>query len=429
MILPRLRPKELPAPRRRTLPPAVFRGAREIVEDVRERGLAAVEEHSLQLDGGPPDAKRIFDSADLRRELEDAPPESRRRLERVAGRIRRFARAQRAALEDFTIHVPGGRAGQRFSPVRRAGCYAPGGRYPLPSSVLMTAVTAGAAGVESVWLASPRPVPITRWAAAVAGADGLLASGGAQAIAALAFGAGPVPPSDVVAGPGNLWVTAAKQIVSSDVAIDLPAGPSELVVIADSSARPELVAADLIAQAEHDVDALVLLLSTDESLLAAVERELGVQLAELPTAETARESLRRGGAVLCADLEEAVHLSNAMAPEHLQLAVRDPESLGRRPRDYGALFLGHQAATVFGDYGAGPNHVLPTAGAARRSGGLSVLSFLRARTWIDASGIEEDRELVDDVVWLARQEGLEGHARSADRRLKATGATKKKGRP
>lgn len=420
MILPRLRPENLVAPCRRTPPPAILRGAREIVEDVRERGLAAVEEHAERLDGAPPDAKRIFDSNDLRRELEDAPPESRRRLERVAGRIRRFARAQRAALEDFTIRFPGGRAGQRFSPVRRAGGYAPGGRYPLPSSVLMTAVTARAAGVESVWLASPRPAPITRWAAAVAGADGLLAAGGAQAIAALAFGAGPVPPSDVVAGPGNLWVTAAKHIVSSEVTIDLPAGPSELVVIADSSARPELVAADLLAQAEHDVDALVLLLSTEEDLLAAVDRELVAQLAKLPTAETARESLRRGGAVLCADLEEAVRLSDAVAPEHLQLAVRDPESLGRRPCDYGALFLGHQATTVLGDYGAGPNHVLPTAGAARRSGGLSVLSFLRVRTWIDASGLEEDRELVEDVVWLARQEGLEGHARSAEQRLKAT---------
>ena len=425
MILPRRRAAELLAPRRQTLPDSVIRTAGKIVEDVKRRGLTAVEAHARRLEGVADSADLVVDRATLERRLERAPDEVRRRLERIAERIRRFAESQRSALRPTEIEIPGGRAGQRLAPVARAGCYAPGGRYPLPSSVLMTALTARIAGVGSVWVASPRPAPITLWAAAVGGADGLLSTGGAQAIAALAFGAGEVPASDVVVGPGNLWVTAAKRIVAGEVAIDLPAGPSELLVIADSTADPELVAADLLAQAEHDVEAVVFLVATDESVLAAVESSLAARLAELPTAETARPALARGAAVLCSDLAEATALSNAVAPEHLQLAVRDPARLAERLEDYGGLFLDQGAGAVFGDYGVGPNHVLPTGGAARHSGGLSVLAFLRPQTWVEASDAGLDPELIDDTVWLARQEGLEGHARAAAGRLKRrTGAPK-----
>jgi phosphoribosyl-ATP pyrophosphohydrolase/phosphoribosyl-AMP cyclohydrolase/histidinol dehydrogenase len=300
-------------------------------------------------------------------------------------------------------------------PLERAGCYAPVGRYPLPSSVLMTVVPARVAGVERVWAASPSPDPLTLAAAAVAGADGLLAVGGAQAVAALAFGAGPVPACDIVVGPGNLWVTAAKQAVAGRVAIDMLAGPSELVVLADRQSDPSLVAADLLAQAEHDPEAMPVLVTVEEDLVARVEEELARQLADLPTAATAAAALATGGVVLCSDAGEAIECCDRLAPEHLQLSVRDPQAYQESLRHYGALFVGDGAAEVFGDYGAGPNHVLPTGGSARSFAGLSVLHFLRLRTWLQARG-PADAELVDDTVWLARQEGLEGHARAAEKR-------------
>ena len=271
MILPRREPGELAEPRRQAPPAAILGQAEKIIDDVRRRGLEAVAEYADRFEARSPTAPLVLDRQALEAVLERAPAETRDRLERIADRIRSFAHAQLGALSDLDIEVGGGRAGHRFSPVANAGCYAPGGRYPLPSSALMTAATARVAGVESVWLASPNPATMTLCAAAVAGADGLLAAGGAQAIAALAFGAGPVPASDVVVGPGNLWVTAAKQLVANRVAIDLPAGPSEVVIIVDRTSNPRFVAADLLAQAEHDSEAVVLLLTDDEAC-ATTER-------------------------------------------------------------------------------------------------------------------------------------------------------------
>ncbi len=230
-----------------------------------------------------------------------APPD-RDRLERIGRRIRDFAAAQRNALTPLEVEVPGGAVGHRVDPVDAAGCYAPGGRYPLPSSVLMTAITARTAGVASVWVASPRPAPITLAAAAAADVDGILAAGGAHAIAGLAFGVGPVPPSDVVVGPGNLYVTAAKQLLAGGVAIDMLAGPTELVIIADGSANPAWIAADLLAQAEHDPEAVPILVAMDPALIPAVETELLTQLTDLPTADVARAALSNGGALACSSL-------------------------------------------------------------------------------------------------------------------------------
>jgi phosphoribosyl-ATP pyrophosphohydrolase/phosphoribosyl-AMP cyclohydrolase/histidinol dehydrogenase len=280
----------------------------------------------------------------------------------------------------------------------------------------MTAITARVAGVSHVIVASPRPAPVTLAAAYVAGADALLPCGGAQAIAALAHGAGPVAACDVIVGPGNRWVTAAKQLVSGQVGIDMLAGPSELVVLvtADADADPDTIAADLLAQAEHDPDALPILVTTDPGLPARVDAALAAQLAVLPTAETARPAVANGFAVLCDDLETAIRVCDTLAPEHLEVLSPDAEGLRTRFRHYGGLFLGHGAAEVLGDYGAGPNHVLPTGGTARHVGGLSVFTFLRVRTWMamDAPG-----PLARDAAALARLEGLEGHARSAERRL------------
>ena len=279
----------------------------------------------------------------------------------------------------------------------------------------MSAVTAKVAGVREVWVVTPRPDPLILAAAAIAGVDGLFAVGGAHAIAALAYGAGAVPACDVIVGPGNRWVTAAKRVVSGDVGIDMLAGPSELVVLADAEADPDLVAADLLAQAEHDPDALPVLVTSSAALLTRVDLALVGQLTTLPGREVAEQGLANGYAVLTTDLAESIQVIDRIAPEHLQLSVGAPAEVARLVRHAGALFLGEGTAEVFGDYGAGPNHILPTGGAARHTAGLSVLTFLRARSWLR---MDEGGELLADAAALGRVEGLEGHARAAEGRAR-----------
>jgi phosphoribosyl-ATP pyrophosphohydrolase/phosphoribosyl-AMP cyclohydrolase/histidinol dehydrogenase len=405
---------DVPAMRRVAVDAETLAGAARIIHDVRTYGEAALRRHAERLGDLAADAPLWLERDALRAAFEAQTRDTQALLERTAGRIRAFAQVQRAALSPLDMAVPGGRAGHDISPVERAACYAPGGRFPLPSSVLMTAVTARVAGVERVVVASPRPAAVTLAAAHVADADGLLTVGGAHAIAALAYGAGPVPACDVIVGPGNRWVTAAKQLVSGHVGIDMLAGPSELVVLADDTADAETVAADLLAQAEHDPDALPVLVTPSAELIARVNDALARQLDVLPTAETARAAVAEGFAVLCRDLDEAVAVCDHLAPEHLEVMTRDAAALQSRLRHYGGLFVGAGAAEVLGDYGAGPNHVLPTGGTARRTGGLSVFNFLRIRTWLR---MDAPAELARDAAALARLEGLEGHARSAERRL------------
>jgi len=396
--------------------PATLEQASRIVDDVRIRGEEGLRHWAEQYDGVGPGQPLVLDRDDLARARHEVDDADRSLLERVTDRIRGFAEAQREALQDVSVPVPGGRAGHQVVPVERAGCYAPGGRYPLPSSVLMTVATARAAGVQEIVVASPRPTAITRLAAHVAGADRLLVVGGAQAVAALAFGVG-VPGVDVICGPGNKWVTAGKQIVSGRVGIDLLAGPSELLVIADDDADPEVVAADLIAQAEHDTDAVPWLVTPSEALADAVDSALERQLQDLPTAETARTSLTtNGGAVIVSDLDEAVTVADQLAPEHLELLGDRASGLADRLGHFGGLFVGSGSAEVFGDYGVGPNHTLPTGRTARYTGGLSVFTFLRVRTFLEIE--RAAAETIADSARLARLEGLEGHARSALARTK-----------
>jgi phosphoribosyl-ATP pyrophosphohydrolase/phosphoribosyl-AMP cyclohydrolase/histidinol dehydrogenase len=394
-----------------------LRVAAAIVNDVRERGEAALREHAERLGDIDPGAPLIVTREHLARAAEQLDPSERKRLERVGDRIRTFAQAQRDAVREVEVAVPGGRAGHWIAPVERAGCYAPGGRYPLPSSVLMTVVAAREAGVSEVWVASPRPSTETLAAAAIAGADGLIPVGGAQAIAALASGVGLVPRCDVIVGPGNKYVTAAKELVRGVAGLDVPAGPSELVVLADASADPALVAADLLAQAEHDPEAVPVLVTTDRLLVERVAEELTRQLEGLPTADVAERALENGGALVEPSLEQAIAVCDQLAPEHLEVLTADAAAVARRLRHFGAIFIGPRSAEVLGDYGAGPNHVLPTGGAARWVGGLSVLSFLRVRTWLEIDNPEAAGELVGDAAWLGRVEGLEAHARAAERRL------------
>lgn len=411
-LLPDTAPASIVRASQTYLDPATLAVAQEIVEDVRARGIDGLREHAERLGDVGPGAPIILGRADFDRALESMDPADRACLERCAARIRDFAEAQRRALRDLDHPIPGGSASHRFVAVETAGCYAPGGRFPLPSSVLMTAVTARVAGVANVIVASPRPSPWTLAAAGVAGADAMLAVGGAQAIAALAFGVGELPPADLLCGPGNRYVTAAKKLLAGEVGIDMLAGPSELVVVADASADPRTVAADLLAQAEHDEDARVALITVAQPGFAErVRRALGELLADHPGAEAAAHSLRHGRAVDVADLPAAVALCDRLAPEHLQLCVRSPEDWSGRLQHYGALFTGTAGAEVFGDYGAGPNHVLPTGGASRHSGGLSVATFLRLRTWLHLD--LADPGLVADTERLAAIEGLHGHATAA----------------
>jgi phosphoribosyl-ATP pyrophosphohydrolase/phosphoribosyl-AMP cyclohydrolase/histidinol dehydrogenase len=416
--LRRLRPDQILDSRSRPVDSDTRAAAGKIVDEVRVEGEAALRRHALRLgDLDAEDAPMIRGADELAAAYATLDPTDRRLLQRTAARIRTFAEAQRACLLPLDLPVDGGRAGHDVAPVARAGCYAPGGRFPLPSSVLMTAVTARAAGVDEVWVASPRPATVTMAAAHVAGADALLAVGGAQAIAALAYGAGAVPAVDVIVGPGNRWVTAAKQLVAGQVGIDMLAGPSELVVVADHTADADTVAADLLAQAEHDPDARPILVTTATDLVDRVDAALVRQLATLPTAGIASAALADGGfAVVCKDLAEAAQVCDRIAPEHVELLVADPEAVAARLQHYGGLFLGRDAAEVLGDYGAGPNHVLPTGGTARFTGGLSVMHFLRVRTWLRMDNAPARASLADDAARLARLEGLEAHARSAELR-------------
>jgi len=402
-----------PDTRRRPVDSEVLTAAAEIVEDVRGRGEEALREHGERLGDLQPGQQLVLDRSHLQQAEERLSASEHGVLERVADRIRLFAQAQRDALIDIDVAVTGGRAGHRWIPVGSAGAYAPGGRHPLPSSVLMTVIPARVAGVGQVWAASPRPTPVTLAAAAIAGVDGLLALGGAQAIAALAFGV-VSPACDLIVGPGNRWVTAAKKHLFGEVGIDGLAGPSEILVIADDEADPDLVAADLLAQAEHDTEALPALVTTSAALADRVEEALDQQLADLPTSETATAALENGFVIVVASLTEASEAANALAPEHLALHVGNPELLAGDLHNYGSVFLGGLSAEAYADYGVGPNHVLPTAGGARFQSGLSVLTFLRSPTW---SRLDEPGALTADTVHLAHLEGLEAHARAAQFRV------------
>lgn len=413
VILPSRSASEVMGKRSAAIDARTLSLAGQIVEEVRKHGAAALQRWSVKLGDLEISEPWLVDRAELDAAKQRIDPEVRDLLERTAGQIETFARAQREMFRDVEIEVPGGRAGHRVAPVASAGCYAPGGRFPLPSSVLMTAVTARVAGVERVIVASPKPTDITLAAASIAGADALIAVGGAQAIATLAYGNDELSAVDMIVGPGNRWVTAAKKWVSGDVGIDMLAGPSELVVVADATADPAVVAADLIAQAEHDPDAVPILVALDRPLIGLVRTALAQQLEELPTEPTAREALLGGYAVFAMSRERAAEICDRIAPEHLELIVERPRDLAASIRHYGGLFLGPGSAEVFGDYGIGPNHVLPTAGTARFGAGLSVATFLRLQTFLE---LDDPRQCVDDAMRLARIEGLEGHARAAEAR-------------
>lgn len=406
---------------------SVENAVRSVIAAVRAEGDAAVKRFASRFDRSSPQTLEV-PLAVAERALADlhaAEPELAEALDYARGNIGRFARAQRAQFQDFELEMGGGLVnGQRIVPVERAAVYVPAGRFPLVSTVLMGVVPAKAAGVSEVVVCSPPladglPDPRIMAAAALAGADRIFAVGGAQAIAALAIGTASVPRADVIVGPGNKYVACAKRLLYGEVGIDFVAGPTDVLVIADAEADPDLVAADLLAQAEHDPDARARALVPSRAFAARVSAAVDARLASLPTAETARASLEAGGVLLVySDRAEAVAAADSIAPEHLELHVAAAESWVPLFRNYGSLFIGARSAEALGDYSAGVNHTLPTSGNARFTGGLSVRHFLKTVTTLRCSDGAEYEKARRAAELIAAAEGLAAHGASAAARAR-----------
>ncbi|MEC7526119.1 MAG: histidinol dehydrogenase [Myxococcota bacterium] len=382
---------------------------REILRAVKERGDDAVLELTEKFEQRRPEAVVVPDEV-WRAEAAKAPAEVREALAAAADRVRRYHEHQREP--GFVYEEDGVRLGQRVRPVKAAGVYAPGGKARYPSSVLMTAVPASVAGVPRIVLATPRPTPEVLAAAEISGVTEVIDAGGAQAIGALAYGTATVRRVDKIVGPGNIYVACAKRLVFGLVDIDGIAGPSEILVVADDEADPEVVAADLLSQAEHDEDAYALLVTLSQAQAEAVRAAVERQLAELPRRAVAEASVRDHAACFVAgDLEEAARVADALAAEHLSLQVREPEALLEHIGAAGAAFLGDHTPEAAGDYAAGPSHVLPTGGAARFTSPLGVYDFV-VRTSLIRYQPEAIAAQADLLESLARLEGLEAHARA-----------------
>jgi histidinol dehydrogenase len=392
-----------------------------ILADVRSRGDRALLEHTERFDKvrAPSVAALEIGGGEMEAALAGLPPAQREALEAAAQRIRSFHERQRAESWSFT-ESDGTTLGQRVTALDRVGLYVPGGKAAYPSTVLMNALPANVAGVSEIVMVTPTPGgsrnPLVLAAASLAGVTRAFAIGGAQAIAALAYGTETIPAVDKIVGPGNAYVAAAKRRVFGAVGIDMIAGPSEVVVIADSSAKADWIALDLFAQAEHDESAQALLLTPDAALIEAVATSMARALSAMPRSEVIAASLKRRGALIkVRDLDEACAIADRIAPEHLELAVASPEPLLARIRNAGAIFLGHYSSEAVGDYCAGPNHVLPTAGSARYASPLGVYDFQK-RSSVIAVSREGARTLGRIAATLAQGEGLPAHAQSAESR-------------
>jgi histidinol dehydrogenase len=385
---------------------------------VKTEGLAALLRFARQFDGVELDETTIkVTPEEIAAGAAACPVEVRDAIAFAARRIRAYHERQRPADLRFTDEA-GVELGWRWTPLDAVGIYVPGGRAAYPSTVLMNAVPAAVAGVGRIAMVTPpgKLQPAVLAAAKEAGVTEIWRVGGAQAVAALAYGAGPIQPVDKIVGPGNAFVTAAKRRVYGVVGIDALAGPSEIVVVADGANRPDWIAADLLSQAEHDPAAQSILITDDEAFAGKVEAAIQAQLATLATGKDAAASWRDHGAVVLAPLDEAPRLVDRIAPEHVEFAVEDPDALAARVRHAGAMFLGRHAPEAIGDYVAGSNHVLPTSRAARFSSGLSLYDFIK-RTSIVKCDAAAFAALAPATVALADAEGLPAHARSAAIRM------------
>lgn len=403
---------------------AVLDTVRAVLADVRRRGDAALLEYTNRFDRrGVADAAELDLSVErLAEALQTLDPQLREALEVSARRIRRYHERQLQTSWSYT-EEDGTVLGQQITPLDRAGVYVPGGKAAYPSSVLMNVIPARVAGVGEVVMVVPAPEgvlnPLVLAAAAVAGVDRVFTVGGAQAVAAMAYGTETVPAVDKIVGPGNIYVATAKALVFGKVGIDMIAGPSEILVVCDGRTDPDWIAMDLFSQAEHDEQAQSILVSPDGEFLDRVEAAIGRLLPEMERAAIIRRSLaERGALIRVADLDQAVDVVNRIAPEHLELSVADPQGLAARVRHAGAIFMGRYTAEAVGDYCAGPNHVLPTSQTARFSSPLGVYDFQKRSSLIECSPAGA-AVLGRTAAILARGEGLGAHARSAEFRVRS----------
>ena len=394
-----------------------------ILNDVKARGDAAVLDYSNRFDqlGATSMAELVIPSERLQLALQSIPLEQRQALEQAAARVTSYHQHQKQDSWSYTEPC-GTVLGQQVVPMDRVGLYVPGGKASYPSSVLMNALPAKVAGVQELIMVVPTPKgevsELVFAAAAIVGVDKVITIGGAQAVAALAYGTETVPKVDKIVGPGNIYVATAKRAVFGEVAIDMIAGPSEILVLCDGKTDPDWIAMDLFSQAEHDENAQSILISTDADFLERVQSSIDKLLPTLAREAIARVSIEeRGALILVADLDEALQLINRIAPEHLELSVDNPEALLPSIRHAGAIFMGRYTAEALGDYCAGPNHVLPTSGTARFSSPLGVYDFQKRSSIINCSA-EGASALGKVASVLARGESLEAHARSAEYRIK-----------
>ncbi len=398
--------------RRNSHDAAAEKVASRILADVRRSGDAALLRWARKLDGLQLTPRTIWISrAELRAARRDVSRELLRAIEHAARNVRRVAEQQRPRSWTITVE-PGVRVGQRVTPLGTIGCYIPGGRFSLFSTLLMTAIPAQVAGVKRIVVACPKASPALLAAAEILGVNEIARIGGAQAIGAFAYGTQSIPRVDKICGPGNRYVTAAKRIAANDCAIDMPAGPTEVLILA-TGGKPDFIAADLLAQAEHDPDAVALLVTTSARLAREVAADVARQLQELPKSNPAWQSLQAASAILVApSLEAAIRFANRVAPEHLSVPLAE-RVLVEKLSEAGSVFLGPWSAQPIGDYASGTNHVLPTSGWARTRGGLSVADFVKCSSTqeISRAGL---KSLAPVVSAMARAEGLEAHARAVE---------------
>jgi sulfopropanediol 3-dehydrogenase len=399
--------------------PQVVETVAGVLDDVRANGDDAVRKYSQQFDRWAPASFRLTE-AEVAKIVSDLPTTVIDDLRFVQEQVRNFAQAQRDSMLDVEIEtLPGVRLGHRHVPVSASGAYVPGGRYPLTASAHMTVVTAKVAGVERVAATTPpnsgSAPPISVAAMHLAGADEIYVLGGVQAIGALALGTETIAPVNLLTGPGNAYVAEAKRQLFGEVGIDLFAGPTEVLIVADETADPFVVAADLLSQAEHGPDSPCVLITTSERVGRETIAEVSHQLDNLPTADVASVSWQKYGEVHVVDsIEEAFALADRYASEHVQILTAEPRAALTGMRDYGALFLGEKTCVSYGDKAIGTNHVLPTLGAARYTGGLWVGKYLKTVTYQEIDNAESSAELGRICARAARLENFEGHARSAD---------------
>ncbi len=387
----------------------------QIIKDVRENGDSAVRKYSKVFGDGDIEEFKV-----TKKEIEDIvnsiDQKTKDTIKFAIKNVETFAKAQLNSIKNLETEVNGNILGHKIIPIESIGCYIPGGNYPLPSSAIMTIVPAKAAGVKRIAAVSPKIQPVTVCAAYLAGADEIYRIGGVQAVAALAYGTQSIKKVNKITGPGNKFVTSAKKQVFGECGIDFLAGPSEVLIVADNSANPDFVAADMLAQCEHDKDARAFLICTSKEFAQKVNMKAEEYLKTLSTKEIAEISYSKSYAVIVNNIDEAVELANKKAPEHLELCIDNLEKYTDKFTNYGSMFIGSYSAEVFGDYVSGTNHTLPTNQVAKYSGGLSVFDYIKIQTYqiIKASSLKETAQNASD---LAKIEGLSAHKLAADVRL------------